>query len=257
MLFLAHLLAALALPPAGEAAPNPPTSPLQDAPPEYPMWKGALGVGASWSGGNTESSNLAAVFNAERRDEKDRWTFEAWANYGKNKDLDTGVSTTTNDNYGAGVKYDYFVSKKLYWLARVSGKIDHVATLDLQTTGGLGVGYQWKETEKVKWGTEAGLSYVVERFEDSTADADYTAARLASNLSYVLSESASFEQTAEVLPSLEDSEDVIARIDNRLKLAITGKWIAQLQYVLEYDDSPPPGKQEADHRFVASLGWSF
>jgi hypothetical protein len=62
---------------------------------------------------------------------------------------------------------------------------------------------------------------------------------------------------AEVLPSLEESEDLLAKLDNRLKLNITGKWIAQIQYVLEYDDSTPPGVEEADHRVVLGIGWSF
>ena len=90
------------------------------------------------------------------------------------------------------------------------------------------------------------------------------AARLASNLTYQVSKSATFEQVAEVLPSLEDSQDLIAKIDNRLKLNITGKWIAQIQYVLDFDGSVPSGagpgfdgKEETDHRVVVSLGWSF
>ena len=83
------------------------------------------------------------------------------------------------------------------------------------------------------------------------------AARLASNLAWQLSKSAAFEQAAEVLPSLEDSDDLIAKLDDRLKLNITGKWIAQIQYVLDFDDSTPPGVEEADHRIVLGIGWNF
>jgi len=169
----------------------------------------------------------------------------------------TPISTTNVSNYGTSLKYDYFWSKKTYMFGNGTGKIDHVADLDLRYTAGAGVGYQWKETEKVKWGTELGLSYVDENFQDDTADADFVAARLASNLTWQVSTSAAFEQVAEVLPSLEDSEDTIAKLDNRLKLNITGKWIAQIQYVLEFDNSTPPGVEETDHRIVLGIGWSF
>jgi len=60
-----------------------------------------------------------------------------------------------------------------------------------------------------------------------------------------------------VLPSLEEGEDVIAKLDNRLKMKITGKWIAQIQYVLDFDGSTPNGVEETDHRVVLSLGWSL
>jgi len=50
---------------------------------------------------------------------------------------------------------------------------------------------------------------------------------------------------------------VIANVDNRLKLVITGKWIAQIQYVLDFDHTVPAGKEETDHRVVVGIGWNF
>lgn len=237
---------------------------VQDAAPVYPQWSGALSLGASWTNGNTETESVTGNFNAVRRAEKDRWTFDAFANYGSTTDTLTDVKTTTTNNSGAGAKYDYFYSKKAYLFGNGSGKVDHVADLDLRAVLGAGAGYQWKESEKFKWGTELGLSYVDEDFEDDAFDAEFVAARIGSNLTYQISKSASFEQVAEILPSLEDSNDVIAKIDNRLKLNITGKWIAQIQYVLDFDGSVPTGagpgpdgKEETDHRIVLGLGWSF
>lgn len=251
------LLAILLSTTGADGAPATPP-PLQDAPPpQYPQWKGALTLGATWTDGNTETTTISGTFNAERRDEKDRWTFDLYGNYGENTDTATNVKDRTADNYGGGIKYDYFWSKKMYLLGNGSGKSDHEADLNLRYVLGAGVGYQWLESEKFKWGTELGLSYVDEDFEDNTGDAEFVAARLASNLAYQLSKTSTFEQVAELLPSLEDSEDVIAKFDNRLKLIITGKWIAQIQYVLDFDGSTPNGVEETDHRVVLSVGWSF
>ena len=237
----------------------PPQSPVpvEDAPPTYPQSTGTLALGASWTDGNTESQTLTGTFNAMRRSEDDRWTLDLFTNYGETTDRVTDDTEQTTNNHGGSLKYDYFLSKKMYAYGNGSGKVDHVAELDLRWYAGAGLGYQWKETDKLKWGTEAGLAYVDEDFEDDTADADYTAARLASNLIWQLSSSTAFEQVAEVLPSLEDSEDVIAKVDNRLKLNITGKWIAQIQYVLDFDGSVPPGNEETDHRVVLGVGWSY
>jgi putative salt-induced outer membrane protein YdiY len=260
MLPIASLVAFLCAPGGSDGAP-PPAPARQDAPPEYPQWSGALTLGASWTDGNTETETVSGTFNAQRRGEDDRWTFDLYWNYGRTTTDDNNPATidekTTINNSGGGVKYDYFYSRKTYLYGNGSGKRDHVADLDLRYVLGAGAGYQWKETDKLKWGTEVGVSYVEEDFRDDSADADFVAARLASNLTCQLSESSTFEQVAEVFPSFEESEDLIAKIDNRLKLVITGKWIAQLQYVLDYDDSTPSLVEEADHRVVASIGWSF
>ena len=269
---LGFLLASLLAATNAEGASPPPPPRLQDPPPEYPHWSGALAIGALLTEGNSDANSANANFNAQRRTEKDRYTMDAFWNRstqaGKkssnpdpfNKD-DTEL---TVGNYGAGLKYDYFSSPKLYYYANGSGKVDHVADLDLRLIGGGGVGYQWKESEKVKWGTEVGLSAVDEDYAGNDADADFVAVRLGSNLAYQVSKSTSFEQVAELLPSLEDSEDVIAKLDNRLKLNIAGKWIAQIQYVLDFDGSVPAGsqpgsdgKKETDHRVVLAIGWDF
>lgn len=236
----------------------------QDPPPPTPPWSGGLTFGAIFTEGNTITDSANAAFNAQRRGEKDRLTLDAFFNWAQQAGDVTSTPLPDKDdteltqrNYGAGAKYDYFSSPQLYYFANGSGKVDDVALLDLRYILGGGLGYQWKETEALKWGTEVGLSYVDENFVDDAADADFAALRLASNLGWKLSASSSFEQVAEVLPSLDDSEDVIAKIDNRLKFNITGKWIAQIQYVLDFDGSVPAGNDETDHRVVVGVGWSF
>ena len=259
MTLVASLLLALVSTGSEDTAPR--SVAPQDAPaPTFPQWSGALSLGATWTAGNTETTTMNGNFNAQRRGEKDRWTFDAYSNYGQsdpgNIVPDPGNIVTSN-NHGGGAKYDYFTSVKMYLYGQGQSKVDHVADLNLRYILGAGVGYQWVESEKTKWGTELGLSYVDEDFEDDTADADFVAARVASNLAHQISKSASFEQIAEAFPSLEDSEDVVAKIDSRLKLNITGKWIAQIQYVLDFDSSTPNFVEEADHRVVLGLGWSF
>jgi len=248
------VIAALAARSEG-ASPTKEVPPPQDAPaaPALPHWSGALSLGATWTDGNTETTTVNANFNAQRRGEKDRWTFDAYSNYGES----SPGNFVTSNNHGGGAKYDYFATQKLYTYGQGQTKIDHVADLDLRYILGAGAGYQWVESEKAKWGTELGVSYVDEDFEEDTSDENFVSARVASNLIYQISKSASFEQVAEAFPSLEDSDDVVAKLDNRLKLNITGKWIAQIQYVLDFDSTTPNFIEETDHRVVLSLGWSF
>jgi len=267
MTFLVSLLPSLVAAAAALSDGTPVPAAPQDAPappPVYPQWSGGLAAGTILTEGNSDTLSGNAAFNAQRRDEKDRWTFDAywnWAQQGTDSSASVGEDTdddqVTTLNYGGGVKYDYFQTAKLYYYGNAAGKVDPIADLQLRYLAGAGAGWQVREDEKLKWGTELGLSWVDENFEGDDDDADFLAVRVASNLSWAISSSTSFEQVAEAYPSLEDSEDFIAKLDNRLKMTITGKWIAQLQYVLDYDDSTPPGVSEADHRVVLGLGWSF
>ena len=196
-----------------------------------------------------------------------RYTFDAFLNYADQEDDSVGTpggtdTEITQRNFGAGAKYDYFVTEKFYYLANISGKHDDVAELYLRYIMGVGVGYQVREDEKIKWGVETGIAYVNEDYDPDVVgsedpDSRGAALRFASNLAWTISETTSFEQNAEILPSLEDSENVIAKVDNRLKVNLTENWIAQLQYVLDFDGETPSGVEETDHRVVFGIGWTF
>jgi hypothetical protein len=79
---------------------------------------------------------------------------------------------------------------------------------------------------------------------------------MGSNIAYQVSKATTFEQVAEFLPSF-NGETYYTKWDNRLKMEVVNNWIAQLQYVFEYNDQPPIGAVNADHKFVFTLGWSF
>jgi len=247
--------------PEGSAA----AAPLQDAeaPPVYPEWTGAFTLGIIFTEGNSDTSSAAGTLNFVRRAEIDRWTVDAfwnWAEQGTDSSQSPGDDHDDTDvttlNYGAGLKYDYFTTEKLYYTGNLSGKADPIAELQIRGIVGAGLGYQVREDDKLKWGVEAGLAYVEENYEGFDSDG-FLAARLASNLTWQITKNTSFDQVAETFPSLEDSEDSISKITNSLKTTIAGNWISQIQYVLDYDDSTPPGIEEADHRVVASIGWSL
>ncbi len=249
---------------AGATSPaeDPQTAPAPgaQAPPSYPQWKGALAAGAVWTEGNTVTSSANVNFNAERRGEKDRWTFDGYWNWAQQgTDTSATVKEDNDDtevtalNYGGGAKYDYFASKKLYYYGNTSAKVDPIADLNLRYILGAGAGYQIREDEKLKWGGEAGWSIISEDLHGTDNDT-IGALRLASNLTWQISKTSAFDQVSEVFPS---AGDTIARLDNRLKMNITAKWIAQLQYVLDFDNSPAKGAEQTDHRVVLGLGWSF
>ncbi len=221
---------------------------------EAPKWTGTVNFGLTFTDGNTETMNAAAGFDAERRAEKDRWTVKAFWNYSEQEI--NKKSEITQRNMGGSGKYDYFATEKLYYLGHAGAEHDSFANLDIRYYGGGGIGYQFREDEKVKFSAEGGLDYFAERFEIGK-DEEYIAVRAAYAYQNNLTETVVFEQTAEMFPSVEDIEDFYSKLDTRCRASLTDSMFAQLQWVMDYDNTPARYAYRMDHRVILSVGWSF
>ena len=228
-----------------------PPAPDEVKPEDYGKWHGSVSVGATKSNGNTDRTTASVGAHAENRREDDRFTFDFLWNYAEEQG-----NITQRRTYGAG-KYDYFVSKKLYYLGQVSGESDSNANLKLRTTAGVGAGYQFREDESWNVLGEAGLSYVDENFDGTTDDDDFIAARLAYKADYKVDDKWSAGQGAELFPSLEDQNDVNARVDTHAKVSLSEKMFAQAQWIFTWDNTPATGADRVDNLFLLMLGWSF
>ena len=226
---------------------NPPST--DDAVSE-PVWDGAATVGVSLTEGNTDITKASATIDASKKLEEERYTLGLSWNYSEE-----GETLTQRKTYGKG-QYDRFVSEDMYWLVQASAEGDDAAGVDLRSTAGAGLGYQFADGEKWKLSAEGGLSWFKEELTDGN-EGDYISARLAYNWEYMPSERWSLAQVGTLFPSLEESEDIYTRIDTRAKLTLTEKMFAQAQWIWDWDNTPSGGNDRSDHLVLLTLGWSF
>lgn len=241
-----------------KAEPTSPAPLVQDSEQEQ-GWSGSVTAGATLATGNTETK--AAALSAEGIWHGDPNRFTVGANWNYQSDNTTGV--IQRRVYGIA-QFDHFYNEKTYSYANATGEHDYAAALDLRTTYGVGIGRQIREDEMWNIRGEAGLSYIDEDYgttvDDPTgrgADADYVAARLAYDIDYLAGENWEFFHGGQIFPSLEDSDDVFARWDTRVKTNLTETMFAQLQWIWNYDNTPSPGKGRNDSIFALTIGWSF
>lgn len=250
------LLPALLSQPGAEAA-SPALAPQDAAAPDVPAaveWTGSVTLGASNSSGNTETTSVNASGEAERRGENDRWTGKAYWNYAEQQVED--VSEISARKSGASLKYDYFATKEIYYNGLAGVDNDFKADLKLRSYIGAGVGFQWREEEEFKWGSEVGLTYFSEKRYEGEDD-EYPAARLANNIVKQFNDKTSLENTIEAFPSIEDVEDYFAKVDTKVKTSLSEKMYAQLQFTLNYDNTPPDDVESTDRLLTLGVGWSF
>lgn len=230
-------------------------SALQDATapaaPVAPKWTGSVTLGATYSDGNTDRVTASTTADAEYRREHDRFTLGFLWNYAEEDKVISERKTQGR------AQYDYFFSKQMYALAQASAENDFKAALDLRTTIGAGLGYQFADTETWKLSGEAGVSYFDEDFKSDVDDKSYIAARVAYTWDWKPSDKWTLAQNGQIFPSLEEIDDVYARLDTKARVEISGSMYGQVQWVYTWDNTPASGKERVDNLFIFGLGWSF
>ena len=225
-------------------------------PPEGAEWRGALAIGAFLTDGNTDRRGVHASFDFERRTFEDRLTGSAAWQYAQEK-ATGGDFALTERRLAGRLKYDYFVSKRVYLFADTLAESDAKQDLDLRYTAGVGLGYQWIDRDDLKFSTETGISYFYEDYETAADADDYAAARGAWRFEWLITEGLRFLHAADAFLGLESTDDLYVKSDARLKATLTDNMFAQLQWIIDWDNTPGPGNAPLDQRYLLSVGWSF
>lgn len=244
-----------------EAAPGVPAAPIPITQiaainPPVPAWRGSLALNGLFTSGNAETMQIGFTGDLHKRWERDRLTFEGVYTFGRQEDPDTGEKVTSTDYGRISGKYDHFFTKQLYGYALAKAEHDGVADLEYRLSPGLGAGYQWFESPTFNLSTEAGLSYVYEKFEDEDAT-DFIGPRLAYAVDWTPLASLMLYHTLEYLPAFEDFGDYLLTVVAGAKLKITQAFFGSVRFEWAYDSTPARGREKADTRFLVGVGWQF
>lgn len=222
-------------------------------PPVVPpvTYDGNLEAGVSYLTGNTDttSANLSGKFVA--RSKRQRFTLRGRWYYAEN---DNEVSAR---EAGGSVKYDFFATEKLYLYANALFDYNPFKDLDLRSTIGGGLGYQFFEDARKKLAAELGVSYVDENFRVG-ADNSYAGGRWSINFDYqIIPDKITFFHYQEGYFSLEDFEDMNLRSEQGLRFNVLEDFYTTFQANVAYDNKPTPGFDKTDTALIFGLGYDF
>jgi putative salt-induced outer membrane protein YdiY len=221
------------------------------SPPPPVAYKARITAGGSTTDGNTNTTAFNSSADFEARSEHNRFTVRGKANYGE-----SDGSTTENNALGS-LKYDHFLTKKLYAYAQSLFEYDKLQDLNLRTTLSVGPGYQILDTDRAQLFAEAGLSYVNEDFENEE-DNSYAAARWSLGLEVaVVPKRVKFFHRNEGYWSLKDADSYLIRTEQGLRFALVDNFFANLEYDYMYNNEPAPGTKSSDTAFIFGLGYEY
>ncbi len=170
---------------------------------------------------------------------------------------DRNDSKKTKDKWKLEGAYNYFVTQKWYWGAFTRLEHDQFADLDLRTSVGPLVGYQWFESKAMNLRTSTGISYVNEDFINDSGNT-YAALPWAIDFDrYLLGEFMQVYHKQIGFWNLKDTGDVVWDTWTGLRFPLILGLVASTEIKVEYDSGAAEDADDIDTTYNLKLGYQW
>ena len=264
---------------------------IYPAPRPKVIWSATLSAGFKSSHGSSFSEDTTVDWGFRLRTKRHRFRQFGRLVIERAEDGD-GEKITTEENFTIGGIYDYFFTKKFYGFWSERFKKDHIDDLSYRLTHAWGVGYQWSETDNLKFATFAGPGYLQEKYDSRIPNPNYTEPQTISYLQagrtgrladanvekkwvkdvsrrndVILQSGYHFEwkpfskihylSNLTYNPSIDDWGDYNLTHDSEVRAFITSNIYATFKFILDYDSHPGEDSASTDTDYILGLGWNF
>ncbi len=212
---------------------------------------GGANAGLITTAGNTDVNNLRMDGDVVARGGENRYSASAAVTRAQDRGVETARSWST------ALKYDRFLSERLFVNGNAILTSDRFRDLDLRSAIGAGIGYQVLATPVVTLTADAGLGYVNENLA-SQPDDSYTAFRESATLRVaVVRDRVQVFHQHDGYFGVTGDDNLFMRMQNGVSIALAGGFVTTLRHDLDYDRSPAPGRRSTDRTLALTLGYRF
>jgi putative salt-induced outer membrane protein len=222
------------------------------------QWRAALGAGAAFASGNTDSTTFNFAAEAIKATKQDKLRLFGNAAYARSG----GV--TTGDMYRLGTQYDYNLSSALFAFGTAELSHDKFSNLDQRLSLGAGLGYKVIKEAALTFDVFGGLNYTVDRYETSTLidgsvrkSYNSLSAMFGEESTHKLSPTTSFKQRLVVFPSMSNTGEFRATFDAGLAVAMTAGMNLNVGLQHRYNSEPGTGIKKGDTLLTTGVTVKF
>ena len=221
-------------------------------------WTGSISGGFTKTDNDEETLTFNSILNLKRRSPKHRLLMRGVLFLEQEKNSETRRDETTEENYTADMRYDYFFTKKYFWFASENYKRDIINDLDYRFITGSGLGYQWLDTATKQLDIIGGFAYTTEQYSSNNIKEDnsYLSYLFGVTLDCELWDKLTVNLDATITPNVEDPSEYIARGFGGIKLMVTKKLFVNFNTIFEYN-SKTKRADSTDTKFLLGFGWDF
>lgn len=226
--------------------------------PRFGIWSGETAIGGSYKNSVQKTYTASVEFNIEQ--EIGKWENSAGLEFDYGR-----VDKTTNTHlFRVEGRSQRELDEALYGYGIGSYEDDRFSGFEYQITEGVGLGYQLFDLETFSLDIEGGPSLRQSRIEATGELRQQLLGRLATNLEWDISDTASFSNETSLLftkNSVELDSDIYAGIRDKsetinasaLDLQIVGNLAARIGYEFHYRSNPPADAQSTESIAKISL----
>jgi putative salt-induced outer membrane protein YdiY len=215
------------------------------------LWTGHVNVGGASTSGNSTNGTLHAEVDATGRARHYRVLAGGEYNHATSNDVESA------SNWRARGEYDRFYRNKDFSYVRATFEHDPFKALELRSTAGAGLGYQFFESPALNLSAQAGLDYVVVD-NIGVPDQDYAAPAWVIRYDqkpFGLNMQFFHQQDGTV--SLDSHNTVVLHTQTGVRAPIGLGINATLQYNYDWTNDPPAGRFSADRTLLFTLGYAW
>lgn len=222
----------------------------EDNPLKY-QWSGRINLGASLDDGNGNKKAISSDAEIKARNAKNRWIFGGDVNFAN----DEGEETENDQSiYG---EYNRFLSEKWFVGALQGFEIDKIVDLDLRSTTGPFMGYQFYERGDLNLRVRLGVNYIFEEFSSGDQEEDATAAWGFNYDQMFFDKAFTLFHNHKLDVPVEPVDTFLMESETGVRVPV-GKYLtgtAQIDF--DWDNAPAQGVREEDTKYSLKLGYEW
>jgi putative salt-induced outer membrane protein YdiY len=216
-------------------------------------YKGDFDFGGNRTKGNTDTTAVNASTENTVRTERHRGHLS-----GKYAHASADGDNTAKNARGK-LGYDYFLTKKLFATTTEFLEYDKFQGLDIRSTTGLGLGYQFFDTTSHSLSVSIGPAFVYEKFKESGTTKTVTGG-WGVNWDYdLISDRLRVYHNQKGFRDLGVGGSTALRwtAEQGARIEVYGKLYLKVAFEYRYNSDPEPGKKKSDEAFIWALGYEF
>ncbi len=217
-------------------------------------WVGGGNFGLALARGNSDTTNVALGFNADRKTTTDEWNITA-AQLFSTSTVDNVTSTTAN-SLGGTVRYDRNLTKRLFAFGLLTGMYDHFQDLDARLSPNGGLGYHVIATKTTTFDVLGGFGYTYENYSTGLVN-NFVNANIGEELTHNFTANTSMYERLYFFPYLNDAGNYRGTFDFGLASKIYRALTWNLVFGDIYNSAPVDGKKNNDLVLTTGLGITF
>jgi len=217
-------------------------------------WTGGGSLGFALARGNSDTTNIALGFNADRKTTTDEWTLFMASLYTTSRA--DNVTTTTANNFGGAIGYDHNLTKRLFAFGLFSGMYDDLQDLNERLSPNGGLGFHVIASKTTDFDVLGGIGYTYENYSNGVVN-NYINATIGEVLTHHFTASTSVAEKLFFYPYLNSGGNYRGTFDFGLASKFYRAFTWNLNFGDIYNSKPIAGKKDNDLVLTTGLGITF